>query len=201
MARALSPRIITSSTMMAAEAAVLELLPRLRCQRVDLHRQRRDRRSCRPSGSNRTDPARPTTISGAASPMARDSPRMVPVAMPGTADGQRLPPGGLPHRGAERERALPDVLRDGSHASRVVMMMTGRISSASATAPPSTMPVSLEAEQCHDGDRQQAVDDGGHRGEVLQVDLDQPVPPARWCRRTPRGTALRRCPAARRTAP
>ena len=40
-----------------------------------------------------------------------------------------------------------------------------------------------------EGEPEDAVDDRGHRGEVLDVDLDQPVPPARACPRTPRGRA------------
>ena len=85
--------------------------------------------------------ATPTSSSGAASPIARESPRIVPVAMPGIAEGrvcrhvvcQTVAP-----RASEPSRISRGTART---ASRVVMMTTGRISSASAIEPPSTMPL------------------------------------------------------------
>ena len=131
-----------------------------------------------PSGSNSTDPARPTITSGAASPMARESPRMVPVAMPGIADG-RVWRQVVCQTVAPRARASPGGCRCGTArtASRVVMMMTGRISRARASGTAQHDAGVLEADQRHDRDGEQAVDDGGHGGEVLQVHLDEAVPP------------------------
>ena len=68
----------------------------------------------RPVGLKATNVAAPTRISGAVSPIARESDRMMPVAMPGIDDGQDLPPDRLPLRRAEGERALLDRRRDGA---------------------------------------------------------------------------------------
>ena len=94
-----------------------------------------------PVGSNRTAPAMPSSSSGAASPMARDSPRMVPVAMPGIEDGRvcrHVVCQSVAPSAREPNRISFGTART---ASRVVMMMIGRISSARAIAPPSTMPL------------------------------------------------------------
>ena len=109
--------------------------------------------------------------------MARESPRIVPVAMPGDRRRQRLPPGRLPHGGAEGQGALTDL--PGHGADR----LAGRDDDDREDQQGEGQGAAehdagvLEAHQRHEGDRQQAVDDGGDRREVLQVHLDEAVPP------------------------
>ena len=66
---------------------------------------------------------------------------MVPVAIPGIADGsvwRQVVCHTVAPSASEPWRISSGTART---ASRVVMMMTGRMSSARATEPPSTMPV------------------------------------------------------------
>ena len=82
----------------------------------------------------------PIMSSGAASPIARESPRIVPVAMPGTAEGSVCRQVVCHTRRAQRQEPSRISRGTARTASRVVMMMTGRISSDSATAPLMTRP-------------------------------------------------------------
>ena len=76
----------------------------------------------------------PTTISGAASPIARDIARIVPVSIPGRAAGktwretacQRVAPSAIAPCSIDTGTALM--------ASRLAMMMIGSTSSASVSA-------------------------------------------------------------------
>ncbi len=72
---------------------------------------------------------------------------------------------------------MPDLRGTARSASRVAMMITGRMSRASAMPPASTMPRRMPMARAKPA-VEHAVDDGRHGGEVLHVDLDQPVVPA-----------------------
>ena len=119
----------------------------------------------------------PTTRIGAASPIARESARMIPVRAPGSAIGSRwlqitshfVAPSAYP----------PSLMEPGMarSASLVATMMTGRIEQtqrqragehASATGD--------RRQKLHeDAEAEQAVDHRRHPGEVGDVDLDYPV--------------------------
>ena len=58
------------------------------------------------------------------------------------------------------------------------MMMTGRISSARAIDPPMTTFLFADPHQGEEPEGQHAVDDRRYGGEVLDVELEEPVVPA-----------------------
>ena len=90
------------------------------------------------SGSNATNVAAPTTISGAVSPMARDSARITPVAMPGTAAGstwRQIVCHWVAPSAWEPSRIDGGTAR---MASRPAMITTGSTSRPSASPPAST---------------------------------------------------------------
>jgi hypothetical protein len=84
--------------------------------------------------------------------------------------GHRLQP-----RGADAERRFPDRGRHRFSAARVAMMMVGRVIREHHAADQGAergRPKNLE----EDGEAQQAEDDRGHGGQVVDVDLDQVGP-------------------------
>ena len=64
-------------------------------------------------------------------------------------------------------------------ASRAAMITIGRTSSARVSEPAARMKPRSSGPRTMKAEAEDSVDDRGHRGEVLDVDLDQPVPPAR----------------------
>src|SRR5690606_16284789 len=97
------------------------------------------------SGTKGTNATAPTRSSGAASPTARESARIVPVRIPGSASG-RTWPRTVCHRVAPSAYA-PDRIEFGTAriASWDAMMMTGRIRSVSVNAPEITLRPSARA--------------------------------------------------------
>ena len=63
-------------------------------------------------------------------------------------------------------------------ASRPAMITTGSTSSAEREAAGQHHAAELEGPANEEGEPEDPVDDRGDRGEVLDVDLDEPVPPA-----------------------
>ena len=112
MASAFRPRIMTSSTMMRGRGRLLELLLRLRGQAVDLDRQRGDlaQEAVRVE-ADRADAQQQQRRGLADRPGT--APRMVPVAMPGTADGRVCRHVVCHARGAQRQRGVADLDRHG----------------------------------------------------------------------------------------
>jgi hypothetical protein len=94
--------------------------------------------SLMPPGAKATNVAAPTTISGAVSPMARDSARITPVAMPGIDAGSTWRQI-VCHFVAPSARA-PSRIDGGTAriASREAMITTGRTSRPSVSEPDST---------------------------------------------------------------
>ena len=125
------------------------------------------------SGLKATKVAAPTRISGAVSPIARDSARITPVAMPGIAAGRTW-------RQIVCHWVAPSAIEpsriDGGTAriaSRAAMITTGSTSSPSVRPPASTTLPELERAAHEEGEAEDAVDDRRDRGEVLDVDLDR----------------------------
>ena len=109
---------------------------------------------------------------------------------------QDLLPDRLPLGRAERHRASRIDGGTARIASRATMITTGSTSSESVMPPASS--TAHRQRPAHDErEPEDPVDHGGHRREVLDVDLDQPVEPLRG-RRTPRGRPPWRRRAARR---
>ena len=123
---------------------------------------------------------------------------MTPVAIPGIEAGRTCRANRLPLGRAERQRALAD--RVGHRADRLAGGDDHHRQHQQRQRHRAGGEDEAEVERPADdeGEPEDAVDDRGHRREVLDVDLDQPVPPARACRRTPRGRARRRCRSGRR---
>ena len=140
-----------------------------------------------PSGLKATKLAAPTRISGAVSPIARDRARMTPVAIPGIAAGRTCLPDRLPLRRAERHRALadrrrhrPDRLARGDDHDREHEQPEGEAAGEHDAA-------ELERAAHQERQAEDSVDDRRDGGEVLDVHLDEAVPPPVAVRRTPRG--------------
>ena len=121
--------------------------------------------------------ATPMMMSGAASPIARDRPRIEPVAIPGTEFGstvrqmvcQRVAPSASEPSRSDCGTALI--------ASREVMIITGRISIDRVSAPVSSTGPSDSGSARDQGQAENAVDHAGNRGEILDVQFDRAVVP------------------------
>ncbi len=123
-------------TMMPAAASVAELLLRVESRVEDLDRQGCvSRRLRNGSGSTVTKVAAPTSSSGAASPSARETARITPVAMPGIAAGstwRRIVCHCVAPSASEPSRIEGGTARI---ASRAAMITIGSTSSARVIAP------------------------------------------------------------------
>ena len=162
----------------------------LRAQRVveDLHRHRRVAVAENGVGSKVTKAAAPTSSSGAVSPSARetreDRRRSRSRGSRPAAPAVRIVCHWVAPSASEPSRIEAGTARI---ASRAAMITIGSTSSARVSAAGSEDEAEVERAADDEGEPEDAVDDRGHRGEVLDVELDQPVPPAAPCRRTPRG--------------
>ena len=146
------------------------------------------------SGANVANVTAPAMMSGAVSPIARDSARINPVKIPGVATGStwcQIVCHFVAPSAYEPSRSDPGTARS---ASRVERMTTGSTSSASVDAPARTLrPMPII--RTNRPSPEQAVDDRRHRGEVGDVQLDDARTPD-CVRRIPRGRSPRRRPPA-----
>ena len=100
------------------------------------------------------------------------------MAMPGMRGRQHLPPDRLPLGRAQRHRALADRRRAPRGSPRAPAMITTGRTSRPSVRPPARRTAEPERAAHEERQAEDAVDDRGHRGQVLDVDLDQAVPPA-----------------------
>ena len=127
---------------------------------------------------NATKLAAPTRISGAVSPIARESERITPVAIPGIDAGStcfQIVCHWVAPSAIEPSRIDGGTARI---ASRPAMITTGRTSSAERQPAGEHDPPERQRPTDEEGEAEDSVDDRGHSGEVLDVDLDELVPPA-----------------------
>ena len=152
----------------------LELLLGIGGPAEDLDRQRRELAVEEPAVGWVANAIAPTTISGAVSPIARESARITPVAMPGIEAGSTcfqivchlVAPSAI-----EPSRIEGGTARI---ASRPATMTTGRTRSPRVRPPASTTFPRLERSADQERQPEHAVDDRGNRREVLDVHLDEP---------------------------
>ena len=202
MARAFIRSSSASSTMIAAAASLLELRLGLLGPVEDLDRQGREAATAARSGRRSRRPARPAAAAAPPRPARGRAPGSCRWRCRGrrpAASAARPSASGVAPSAREPCRISCGTARS---ASRVVMMMTGRISSASAIAPASTTRRCRPMRKREPGG-EHAVDDGRHGGEVLRLTSMSRLYQRRG-RRTPRGRRRRRhragWPAARSVA-
>ena len=128
-----------------------------------------------PSGTKGTYVSAPITISGAASPMARDTARISPVSSPGQRRRQDVVPHRLPLGRAEGERRLAQ--RQGHGTQRLAGGQDHQRQHQQGERRGTGQQRPLEAQRAHEqAQAEQAVDDRRHASQVRDVDLDQARP-------------------------
>ena len=103
---------------------------------------------------------------------------MTPVAMPGIAAGRtwrRIVCHWVAPSASEPSRIDGGTARSASRAARITIGRTSRVRVMRAGEEDEA---EVERAADDEGESEDAVDDRGHGGEVLDVELDQPVPPA-----------------------
>ncbi len=164
----------------AARGDDLELRVGLLGVVVDLDRQRGVTARRRPSGSRRSPAAAPTISRGAVSPIARDRARIVPVRMPGRAEGRTWSRTTCQLVAPSASAAWRSELGTVRSASCVAITMTGRTSRPSVRPPAQSVgPVSPHAEPDEHRQAEDAVDDRRHARQVGDVRPGCPAEPAR----------------------
>ena len=109
------------------------------------------------------------------------------------------PDGGSSATGSRPARATPRGSKAAPRGSPrgAAMITVGSTRSARVREPGRDDEAEAERPANDEGEAEDPVDDRGHGRQVLDVELDQPVPPARPCPRTPPGRRPRRRRAAR----
>ena len=150
------------------------------------------------AGRNAMKVSAPIVMSGAVSPMARDMPMMTPVRMPAQRIRQDVVRRRLP-LGRARARRRPRGSICGIDADRLARRDDDDRQDQQRQRQPRGQDALPEPELVdEEAQRQQAVDDRRHAGEVGDVDLDEVGQPV-LAARTPRGRRPPRRRAARPT--
>ena len=140
-----------------------------------------------PLGLKRGDTAAPMISSGAVSPIARESARITPVAMPAIEPGRTCFQIVCHCVAPSASEPFADRRRDG--ADRLAGDDDHHRQDQQRERDPARQqhPAHRQRAADDEGQAEDPVDHRGDRGEVLDVDLDQAVPPAARGPRTPRG--------------